>query len=103
MFVCVCVCLFATGGWSEVCYCMEVAMVTACCVGGNYGTCLSVRVFVCRWALFPPSTPKEMVKVPPGEGESQRDEAVMWFHRVYPRTQSPSWPKEFSPVGHIFT
>ena len=60
---------------------------------------LHLSNFSChRWALFPPRTPKEILKVPPSIGESQKDEAIMWFHHVYPKTQLPSWPQEFKPV-----
>ena len=56
-----------------------------------------------RWCLFPTHTPKEMLKLRPGEGWKHRDEAVTWFMHVYPRTQDPSWPKEFRPVCIITT
>ena len=60
---------------------------------------LRLSNFVChRWALFPPHTPKEILKVPPSIGESQKDEAIMWFHHIYPKTQLPSWPQEFKSV-----
>lgn len=52
-----------------------------------------------RWALFPPSTPKEILKVPTMQGGNQKDEAIMWFSRVYPETQLPSWPREYVPVS----
>jgi histone arginine demethylase JMJD6 len=51
-----------------------------------------------RWCMFPTHTPKEMLKLRPGEGGKHRDEAVAWFACVYPRTQLPSWPAEYKPV-----
>lgn len=40
-----------------------------------------------RWALFPPGTPRDLIK-PPGVER----EAASWFTHVYPRTQAPDWP-----------
>lgn len=56
-----------------------------------------------RWCLFPTQTPKEMLKVQSGEAGKQKEEAVAWFTHVYPKTQLPSWPKEYACVSHIFT
>lgn len=43
----------------------------------------------CRWALFPPGTPRHVV-LPREEGIEK--EAVSWFTHVYPRTQRADWP-----------
>lgn len=40
-----------------------------------------------RWALFPPGTPKALLK-PPGVER----EAATWFAKVYPATRRPDWP-----------
>ncbi len=54
---------------------------------------------ICRWALFPPHTPKEILKVPTTLGGKQRDEAISWFAHVYPQTQLSTWPKDCKPVS----
>ena len=51
-----------------------------------------------RWCLFPTHASKDLLKPSSGEGWKHRDEAVVWFTHVYPRTQLPSWPKDLKPV-----
>lgn len=51
-----------------------------------------------RWCLFPTHCSKELLKLKPDEGWKHRDEAVVWFKYVYPRTQLPDWPQDCKPV-----
>lgn len=51
-----------------------------------------------RWCLFPPRTPKELVKPKPSDGGKNRNEAISWFVYVYPRTQASDWPTEYAPI-----
>nr|CAH8855124.1 unnamed protein product [Trichobilharzia regenti] len=51
-----------------------------------------------RWCLFPPQTPKYLLKPGPSDGGKNRNEAISWFVYVYPRTQSFNWPKEYAPI-----
>ncbi|VEL31211.1 unnamed protein product [Protopolystoma xenopodis] len=54
-----------------------------------------------RWCLFPPTTPKELVKPTFADGGKSKGEAVSWFTYVYPRVKSADWPSEFSPIEVI--
>ena len=54
-----------------------------------------------QWCIFPPNTPKAMVKPCTGEGGSQRSEAISWFRYVYPKCLLSSWPSEFRPFDFI--
>ncbi|CAH8554346.1 unnamed protein product [Heterobilharzia americana] len=51
-----------------------------------------------RWCLFPPKTPKDLVKPKPSDGGKNQNEAISWFVHVYPRTQASDWPIEYTPI-----
>lgn len=51
-----------------------------------------------RWCLFPTITPRELIKLNHITGGKQSSEAVQWFKQIYPKTQSPSWPKKYAPI-----
>lgn len=52
------------------------------------------------WCLFPPSTPKELLKVSQAEGGKHHDEAITWFSVAYPRTKRADWPKAYPMVSY---
>jgi len=55
--------------------------------------------FVCfRWCLFPPETPKELLKPSQGEAWKQKGEAITWFTYVYPKVSQPGWPEKYKMV-----
>ena len=54
-----------------------------------------------HWCIFPPNTPKEMLKPRLGEGGQQKSEAISWFRYVYPKCLMPSWPSEYRPHDFI--
>ncbi|KAF8560878.1 hypothetical protein P879_07619 [Paragonimus westermani] len=51
-----------------------------------------------RWCMFPPQTPKELVKPKPQDGGENKNEAIAWFAYVYPRTRLPDWPQTYKPL-----
>ncbi|KAI3381957.1 hypothetical protein SNEBB_008031 [Seison nebaliae] len=54
------------------------------------------------WCLFPPHTPKDLLKVTKNDNfGSQKDEGCVWFKVIYPRTKEESWPKNFRPIECI--
>ncbi|CAF0943934.1 unnamed protein product [Didymodactylos carnosus] len=54
-----------------------------------------------RWCLFPPETPRELLKPTHVEGGKQKDEGITWFKVVYPKTQTSLWPKEYPCIETI--
>lgn len=48
--------------------------------------------------MFPTHTPKDILKVTPVAGGKQRDEAIIWFNVIYPKTKEPSWPEDCKPI-----
>jgi histone arginine demethylase JMJD6 len=51
-----------------------------------------------RWCLFPTHTAKDLLKVTSAIGGKQRDEAITWFSKIYPRTKQIDWPKDCQPI-----
>eukprot|EP00041_Stephanoeca_diplocostata_P016878 m.334760 g.334760 ORF g.334760 m.334760 type:complete len:477 (+) comp20514_c0_seq3:151-1581(+) len=49
-----------------------------------------------RWVIFPPSTPKEAVRV----GKGYDSEAITWFSRKLPQTRSSEW-QHHKPIEFV--
>lgn len=54
-----------------------------------------------RWCIFPPSTPRELLKPTSIDSPKNKDEGITWFKVIYPRTQLSSWPKEYACIEAI--
>ncbi len=54
-----------------------------------------------RWCIFPPSTPRELLKPTSSDSPKNKDEGITWFKVIYPRTQLSSWPKEYACIEAI--
>uniref|UniRef100_A0AC34RAH6 JmjC domain-containing protein n=1 Tax=Panagrolaimus sp. JU765 TaxID=591449 RepID=A0AC34RAH6_9BILA len=54
------------------------------------------------WVLFPPDTPKKLLRIPKNaKDKTLGEEAIRWFRCVYPETQKESWPYEYRPTVHV--
>lgn len=51
-----------------------------------------------RWCLFPTHTAKELLKVTSAIGGKQRDEAITWFSKIYPKCKQIDWPSDCKPI-----
>ncbi|XP_067928916.1 bifunctional arginine demethylase and lysyl-hydroxylase JMJD6-like isoform X2 [Watersipora subatra] len=51
-----------------------------------------------RWCLFPPETPKELLKPSHGDAWKQKGEAITWFAYVYPKVSAPDWPEKYKMI-----
>jgi histone arginine demethylase JMJD6 len=54
-----------------------------------------------RWCIFPPSTPRHLLKPTSTDSPKHKDEGITWFNVIYPRTQLHSWPKEYACLEAI--
>ena len=70
------------------------------CLAENFSFLQSFFLLSCRWCLFPPDTPKELLKPSHGEAWKQKGEAITWFAYVYPKVSTPDWPEKYKMVGY---
>ncbi|CAF2498737.1 unnamed protein product [Rotaria sp. Silwood2] len=54
-----------------------------------------------RWCIFPPSTPRHLLKPTSADSSKSKDEGITWFKVIYPRTQLSTWPKEYACIETI--
>ncbi|CAF3443850.1 unnamed protein product [Rotaria sp. Silwood1] len=54
-----------------------------------------------RWCIFPPSTPRHLLKPTSADSPKSKDEGITWFKVIYPRTQLSTWPKEYACIEAI--